>query len=197
MRIFSISWRNIGTTGDAILGKLSRLLAYWPLSWRSLSALILGVLLAKWFWIIFAPHVTYTAALPESTSSLEAGQLFGMAASNEAAGEGVALPNVKLLGIFSANSGKPGFAILKLDNNRQAGIAEGEEVAPGTRLVAVEENYVLLERAGIRQRVNLEDKYANAANKAGFVPAYGTAAANLQNGPPGSSIQDRPRRQHK
>jgi type II secretory pathway component PulC len=84
-----------------------------------------------------------------------------------------------LLGVFTASANRPGFAILKLDDKRQKGVGEGEEVAAGTKLVAVYADYVLLERAGVQQRVNLENKYADSTNK-GIQPASGAAAANKQ-----------------
>lgn len=178
--MLKINMGSIGAIGDMVLTSLSRLSVYWPFSWRGISALVLGVLLAKWFWILFAPQATYSAAVPEHEAVLEAGQLFGVAVSTEAASEGVALPNVQLLGVFAASAGKKGFAVLKLADNRQMGVAVGDEVAAGTKLVDVQPDHVLLERAGVQQRINLEDKYAGSANKAGL-PAYGAAAGSKQN----------------
>lgn len=180
MRVLGMNWVSIGTIGDAVITSLSRLSYYWPLSWRGLSALILGVLLANWFWILFAPHATFTAAVPERAAGVEAGRLFGVVQATEDTTQGVALPNVQLLGVFAANAGKPGFAVLKLDDKRQLGVAVGEEVAAGTRLVAVHADHVLLEHAGVQQKVILENKYAAAPGK-GALPAYGAAAGNQQN----------------
>ena len=180
MRMLKINMGSIGAIGDMVLASLSRLSVYWPFSWRGVSAMVLGVLLAKWFWILFAPQATFSAAVPERAASLEAGQLFGVAVSTEAASEGVALPNVQLLGVFAAGAGKKGFAVLKLADNRQMGVAVGDEVAAGTKLVDVQADHVLLERAGVQQRVNLENKYPGSANKAGS-PAYGAAAGGKQN----------------
>ena len=195
MRMLRINWGSIGTLGDVILNNLSRLSFYWPVSWRGLSAIILGVLLAKWLWIFFAPHATYTAAVPVHTAGVEAGRLFGMAAVPDTASQGVALPNVQLLGVFTASAGKPGFAVLKLDSNRQMGIVEGEEVAAGTKLIKVHADHVILERAGVQQRVNLENKYADSPNSSQIMslPAFGAAAnSNYKNDVPGKNIPNRP-----
>lgn len=175
--MLKISWSSIGTITEGVLTSLSRLSIYLPLSWRGLSALILGVLLAKWWWILFAPHATYTAAIPERASAAEAGRLFGVTVANDVGAQGVALPNVQLLGIFAASAGKKGFAILMLDDKRQKGVAEGEEVATGTRLVAVHDDHVLLERAGVQQRVNLETKDAGTARGV-TIPGFNPAAIN-------------------
>ena len=166
MGMLKINWGLIRITAESVLSGLARWSLYLPFSWRGLSALILGVLLAKWFWIFFAPLAIYSSASPERVAGLEAGQLFGVALSNQAATEAVALPNVQLLGVFAASSGKTGFAIFKLDNNRQKGVAEGEEISPGTRLIAVHADHALLERAGVQQRVNLEGKQADTSHDA-------------------------------
>jgi type II secretory pathway component PulC len=168
---FKINPGSFSAAGDAVLGSMSRL----PFSWHGVSALILGVLLAKWFWILFAPHATFTSATPERSAGLEAGSLFGVVATTETASQGVALPNVKLLGVFTASRNRAGFAILKVDEKRQVGVAEGEEVAAGTKLVSVHADHVVLERTGVQQTVPLEDKYAASPNK-GILPAYGAAA---------------------
>lgn len=186
MRMLRMNWGSLGSAGDLILNALSRL----PFSWRGLSALILGVLLAKWFWILFAPHSAFTAAMPDRAAGLEAGRLFGVTQSTDVATQGVAIPNVQLLGVFAASAGKPGFAILKLDDKRQVGVAEGEDVAPGTRLVEVEAGYVLLERAGVRQKVILENKYAATPNKNGL-PAYAASADKQNIDTPDKIVQDR------
>ena len=175
MRMLKMKRGAIWSIAETVMATLSRL----PFSWSSVSALILGVLLAKWFWILFAPHATFTSVMPEQTASPEAGRLFGTVATAEVSTQGVALPNVQLLGVFTASANRPGFAILKLDDKRQKGVGEGEEVAAGTKLVAVYADYVLLERAGVQQRVNLENKYADSTNK-GIQPASGAAAANKQ-----------------
>ena len=160
MRMLKVNWGSVGTIGESVVASLSRL----PFTWRGLGALILGVLLAKWFWILFAPHATFTAAMPERSAGVEAGSLFGVVAEAGKTEQGVALSNVQLLGVFAASAGKKGFAVLKIDN-RQTGVAEGEEISAGTRLVAVYADYVLLERGGVQQRVNLESKNAGIPSK--------------------------------
>lgn len=171
MRMLGMNGISIATITDALLAALTRFSFYWPVSWRGISALILGIFLAHWFWILFAPHATFTAAIAERSAGIEAGRIFGVAASTDASTQGVALPNVQLLGVFAASGGKKGFAVLKLDDTRQMGVAEGEEITPGTRLVTVQADHVLLERAGIKQRVNLDNMSPGSANQ-GIQPAY-------------------------
>jgi Type II secretion system protein C len=180
MHMLRVNWGSIATVAEAATVALSRLSIFWPFTWRSINALILGVLLAKWFWILFAPHATFTAAVPEHAAGPEAGQLFGVAATTGAATQGSALPNVQLIGVFAASAGKPGFAIIKLDDKRQVGVTEGGEVASGTKLLAVHADHVLLEHGGVQQRVNLENKYAASINKNG-VSASAVATSSKLN----------------
>ena len=131
------------------------ILARSPLSWPGLGALLMGILLARWAWIFFAPQAIAISVIPEQGAALEAGRLFGRAASGVTSAEGMALSNVQLVGVFAANPGKPGFAILRLDDKRQVGVAVGGVVVPGTKLFEVHADHVVLESGGIRQRVSL------------------------------------------
>jgi len=166
MRLRWGSWLSTRRAGER--GALA--LSFSPLIWRALGALVLGVVLARWSWVLFAPHATAVAVAPEHAVAVEAGQLFGAAsaASSVSPSEGVALPDVRLIGVFAARVGKPGFAVLKLDDTQQVGVAVGGNVAPGTKLLEVHPDYVLLERAGVQQRVNLEGQAAGAS---GVMPA--------------------------
>jgi hypothetical protein len=122
----------------------------WP--WRGLGAAVLGALLARWGWILFAPHATVVAIAPGHTPAASR-QLFGVAASAVAAAQVAALPNVKLLGVYT---GSHGFALVTLDGKHQVGFGLGEELAPGTRLVEISADAIMLEHAGAKQRVELE-----------------------------------------
>lgn len=135
-----------------------------PLSWRGVGALVVGILLARWTWALFEPHTF--AVLPAKSESAEASAaLFGTAApvATTDSTESGKVSALRLVGVFS---GKHGFAILRMDEKRQIGVALGEEAYKGAKLVEVAADYVLLEHNGTRQRINLENKFAgNADNK--------------------------------
>lgn len=154
---------SLAAIGEGGMSFFSRL----PWSWRGLGALVLGVLLAQWSWVLFAPHAVAIAPAAEHGATVEAGRLFGQGTSGVTSVEGVALSNVRLVGVFAASAGKPGFAVLKLDGKRQIGVVVGGSVASGTKLLEVHPGYVLLERAGVQQRVNMESKVAGAAGISG------------------------------
>jgi hypothetical protein len=135
---------------------LSTLFSRRSIPWTGIGALFIAALLAKWTWLLFAP--TTLAALPSKpdSSTATSAVLFGVAVAPSTAAS--ALPNVHLIGLFS---GSKGFAILKLDGNRQLGVALNEEVTKGNKLVEIGADFVVIDNNGLRQRVNLESKVAS------------------------------------
>lgn len=130
--------------------------------WRILGALLLGVLLARWSWTLFAPHAEVTAAISEHGVAAEAARLFGVADSAVPVTEVLAWPNVQLLGVFAAGTGKASFAVFDLDG-KQVGVALGENLVSGIKLAEVHADHVLLERAGIRRKIGFEAVVAGAS----------------------------------
>lgn len=158
------------------------------LSWGALAAALLGVMLARWTWLLLAPE---GAALPPAAweASEDAGRVFGTAAGPAAAA--MAAPaNIKLIGVF-ANRTK-GFAIMQVDD-KQIGVAQGEDVRPGLRLAETHPDYVVLDQGGVTQRVELSG--APAAPAAPAMPAGALppgAVAPQFNPPPGGSGRGMP-----
>lgn len=179
MRMLRLNLNAITGLGDWFLSSLARLIAAWPLSWRSVSALVLGVLLAKWFWIFLAPQATFTASSPVHSTQQEDGRLFGIVQTTGSAHQDSTLPNMQLIGVFTANSGKRGFAVLKIDAKKQIGVAEGDEAAPGTKLIKVHADHVILERSGTKHRVDMVNKTADSTQA--YQPAK-TASPNKSAG---------------
>lgn len=133
--------------------------------WRALTAIVLGVMLARWTWILFAPHAISVMPAAAQDVSPAAEDLFGATAASGENRQSVLLPNVRLTGIFA---GSPGFAILELDGNKQLGVVLGGEVARGVRLGEIAPDHVMLESGGAQQRVELEQ--AGTAKPAEPVP---------------------------
>jgi general secretion pathway protein C len=132
--------------------------------WRVLGALVLGLLLARWSWLLLAPRPTVVSMTMERGASGQAERLFGTAATGASLSSGTVLPNVGLVGVFAPGSGRSGFAVLKLDGKQQVGVVVSDEVVDGARLLEVHPDHVLLGRDGLRQRVDLEGQTA-AVNK--------------------------------
>lgn len=123
--------------------------------WRILAALVIAAMLGKWTWVLFAPRSAAVLPAVQPASSAQTGSLFGVVVVAPSATVQVALPNVRLLGVFADT---PGFAILELDGSRQVGLVAGEEVVAGAKLVEVAVDHVLIERGGVRQQIPLEGK---------------------------------------
>ncbi len=179
-----------GTAGD----RVRALIAWLPASrdglsfrlgppfWQRLGAIVLGAMLARWMWILFAPPVGSVGGIVDRGAPGEADTLFGIAAASgsDSRAPGV-LPNVRLTGVYA---GTPGFAILELDGNRQVGVTLGAEVVRGVILAQIAADYVVLEGGGARQRVDLMVGRPGVANAAAGMPglARGPADSPL---PPG------------
>jgi len=143
------------TAYTTVLAVFSRL----PISWRGIAAVSIAVLLARWTWILFAPQTMDVFAPKPQIDKEISSAMFGTTVSVTETSYSSLLPSVHLLGVFT---GKQGFAVLKLDERQQRGVALGEEIINGVRLIKVESDHVVLERNGKRQQVNLENKYANS-----------------------------------
>lgn len=120
------------------------------LAWRVLAVLVIGAMLAKWTWVLFAPRSESVLSAELAGTNVRAEHLFGIAASSGVQAQSL-MPDVKLVGIFA-----PDFAVLEFDGKRQAGLAVGQDVIAGSKLVEVASDHVVIERGGVRQQFALE-----------------------------------------
>lgn len=120
-------------------------------SWQSLGIVIFAVMLARWIWIFAAPADMAMPATASWQKSEVSENLFGHA-SDVDVGAVASAGNIKLIGVFAHKTA--GFAVLQIDG-KQVGVGMGESVATGMRLVETHSDHVLLERGGMRQRVDL------------------------------------------
>lgn len=123
------------------------------------------LLLAKHVWVLFAPAEHAVPGTALATQSAQTEQLFG---NVNTATSSASLNGIRPIGIFA--SGKNGFAVMQTETG-QVGVGLGGQVAPGIRLVETHADHVILERNGIRQRVDLGK--APAADN-GITPVRGT-----------------------
>lgn len=133
----------------------------WFFSWHSLGSVLLGILLAKWIWLLLAPVSPSLPATAAWKKTDAAERLFGTAIAPSALAVS-SLGNSQLIGVFAHPT--EGFAVLQVDN-KQIGVALGGMVSPGVRLVETHADHVILEYAGLRQRADLQ----------GLVTASGTS----------------------
>jgi hypothetical protein len=126
--------------------------AWGVLMWRILAVLVIATLLVHWFWVLFAPRSISVLPAGYAPSNSHAEQLFGSAPSVSTTVAPVAMPNVRLIGVFA---GAHGFAVFELDGKRQLGLAIGHEIVSGAKLLEVAKDHVVIERAGVRQQIQL------------------------------------------
>ena len=144
-------------------------------AWRVLAVLVIGALLAKWTWVVFAPKSASVLPALQAGSSGQTERLFGVAAVPAVTAQAV-LPNIKLVGVFA-----PDFAILELDGKKQTGLIVGQEVVTGSKLVAVASDHVVIEQAGVRQTIALEGNAAaiKSAQAATELPVQAPASVQV------------------
>lgn len=136
------------------------------------AVVLLGLVLAYWTWIWFAPRAEPRAEIAAvGTGSLaSAGLLFGRLGRNKstAAPTGIA---IKLLGVAAASGGRRGYAVVQLDAKQILAVHEGADVNPGLRLAEVHPDHVILERGGVRETLTWpQQKRAPAATAAQPAP---------------------------
>jgi general secretion pathway protein C len=139
----------------------ARLWMNWPL-WGGLLAVLL---LAKHVWVLFAPAERAIPGTAVTAQSAQAEQLFGVVSTSTAA---ASLSGIRPIGIFAHS--KNGFAVMMTERG-QVGVGIGAEVAPGIKLVETHADHVILERSGVRQRVDLSKAPAATG---GITPAAPT-----------------------
>jgi hypothetical protein len=145
----------------------------WPL-WGGLLAMLL---LAKHTWVLFAPAEHAVPGTTIATQSAQAEQLFGTV---NAATSSASLNGIRPIGIFASR--KNGFAVMQTETG-QIGVGVGGEVVPGVRLLETHSDYVILERNGVQQRVDLSQAPAAAGGITpvrDVVPVRGDPAAAAQ-----------------
>jgi hypothetical protein len=137
--------------------------AFAPLSllWYGMGAVVLGLLLARWTWIFFAPPALVALPPQSDAMNLTSATLLGISGIS-----GVTVTDLSGLHLIGVFSGKQGFAIFRQEEKRQIGVALGEEIVSGIQLVEVSSDHALVLFNGAQQRVELENKFTNGKNSA-------------------------------
>lgn len=125
----------------------------------------LGAQLAHWTWVLYAPRQDSAAAQAAQADAATAGQiiaaahLFGHSTQPVPAhlSDGADL-NIRLKGVFAALGRIPGYAIINTGGKGDLAVRAGDEMQPGIRLQSVHSQYIVVDRDGALQRINLEQK---------------------------------------
>ena len=143
---------------------------------RTLTALLviaLGWQLAWWTWHFITPSLrnsALTQSIPTAPDVALGRQLFGdagIASTVSASSQG----GIRLKGVFAVDGKALSAAVLNVGGRDQA-VRRGEELFAGATLAEVQADYVVISRAGIRERIDLDrfdsrsTKQMNATNAA-------------------------------
>lgn len=134
---------------------------------NAVAVTALGVAGAYWTWTWFGPRAEPRAQAPvPAAGRLDvAYPLFGNAHVNRSIAAPIAAA-IRLLGVIAASGAEPGYALLQLGAKRAVAVREGGEVEPGTRVVEVKADHVVLERGGMRETLALPTRAKGAATQA-------------------------------
>ena len=137
----------------------------WLVNAAAVAAL--GVAGAVWTWTWFAPRAEprTQAPIPAAGRLDAAYPLSGKARANRS----VAAPSamaIRLLGVIAATGAEPGYALLQLGAQPAVAVREGGEVEPGTRVVEVKADRVVLDRGGVRETLALPTRGKGAQTEA-------------------------------
>ncbi|HEX4859324.1 MAG TPA: type II secretion system protein N [Usitatibacteraceae bacterium] len=126
---------------------------------KALTALLvfaLGLQLAAWTWKLLYPDWRH-AAMPvpaESASSLDWGRRLlgnGEAPATEPSSGG----GIRLKGVFAVDGKTLSAAVVNLGGRDQA-VLKNQEISKGVTLAEVERDHIVVSRAGVRERIDLE-----------------------------------------
>ena len=151
-----------------------------PFGTALLVALVLALAwqLAHWTWVFLAPP--RVAAAPPSRDAVDlaaVAALFG--ASAPAGGSTATASGLRLKGVIAPTPGTAASAIFSTGAGRDLAVFIDGEIQPGVRLVEVHRDHVLVARAGVRERIDLDVRASAAPGKGQPPSRQGTFKVNV------------------
>ncbi|MEP7069363.1 MAG: type II secretion system protein N [Usitatibacter sp.] len=119
--------------------------------------LLLAFQLAHWTWVFVAP--VEVAAIPEGAPAINLGavaKLFGADAPKSSSGAVASLSGLRLKGVIAPDAGPAASAIFSTGAGKDIAVFVDSDVQPGVKLAEVKPDYVVVSRAGVRERIDLE-----------------------------------------
>jgi general secretion pathway protein C len=146
---------------------------------------VLGGQLAWWTWHFLAPSPAEAPAAAPATIAVSpeaARRLFGEAPAATTAVSSNA--GIRLKGVYAIDGKTLSAAVVNTGGKRDSAVRVGEEIQPGIRLASVHPDHIIISRAGMPERIDLERRTAALPSKPGGVDAQGfrlTVAAKGNN----------------
>ncbi len=126
--------------------------------------LVLAFQLAHWTWVFVAP--AEVAAVPDGAPAINLGavaKLFGADAPKNSSGAVASLSGLRLKGVIAPDAGPAASAIFSTGAGKDLAIFVDSEVQPGVKLLEVKPDHVVVSRAGVRERIDLENPRSAAS----------------------------------
>ena len=145
--------------------------------------LALAWVTAKWTWVFLTPPAVAPAAPAASGVDLAAVmRLFGGSAPPGSATVTGSSQGLRLKGVIAPSPADIGSAVFNA-GGKDIAVVLGGELQPGVKLVAVEPDHVVILRAGVRERIDLDTRMAPvpralAGKTSGFRLAVSRSGAN-------------------
>ena len=136
---------------------------------RALTALLVVALswqLAWWTWHFITPSLrmaSFASTRATPTDMSLGRQLFGDSGPAPASGAVAAQTGIRLKGVYATDGKTLSAAVLNL-GVRDLAVRVGQELTPGVTLAEVHADYVIVNRSGARERIDL-DRYDNRGGK--------------------------------
>lgn len=128
--------------------------------------LVLAFQLAYWTWVFLSPPRSAVTVTEQADVDLAAvARMFGAAPP---AGTGVASSSgLRLKGVVAPTPGVAASAIFSAGTGKDIAVYVEREVQPGVKLAEVHPDHVIVARAGVRERIDLEAPRSTAAQARG------------------------------
>ena len=128
--------------------------------------LVLAYQLAYWTWVFVAPQRATAPATDSPQVDLAAiARMFG--ASPPGASQATSTSGLRLKGVVAPTPGVAASAIFSTGAGRDVAVFVGRDVQPGVKLSEVHPDHVVVTRAGVAERIDLEARRSVAAARSG------------------------------
>ena len=125
--------------------------------------LVLAWQLAHWTWVFVAPAPVQTPPAREADVDLAvAAKLFGGTTSSATTASSSS--GLRLKGVIAPTPGVAASAIFSTGSGKDLAVFVGSEVQPGVKLSEVHPDHVIVSRAGVSERIDLEARRSAATS---------------------------------
>jgi general secretion pathway protein C len=140
--------------------------------------LLLAWQLARWTWVFLAPP--RVATTPQGAAEVDLAAVAGLFGASPPAGTAAAGSSpLRLKGVIAPTPGVEASAIFSTGAGRDIAVFLDGEVQPGVKLVEVQPTHVMVSRAGVRERIDLEAARSAAAAPSPNQPRQGAFKLNV------------------